>query len=108
MYVQRAGARAREPGESRACICCDGVGGAGSLRPTFSCSLAKPAEMRVAGSLLSTGGVLRFYRGYTPRLLMVCVNGALFNMAFVACRNWLRVVWPDVAQLGGGDEALLR
>ena len=42
-----------------------------------------------AMSLVSEGGVFRLYRGYTPRLLMVSVNGALFNTAFVTFQKLL-------------------
>lgn len=37
----------------------------------------------------SEEGLTRFYRGYSARLVLVSVNGALFNSAFVAIKGWL-------------------
>ena len=48
--------------------------------------------------LRSEGGLARFYFGYGPRLLMISVNGALFNAAFVAVKARLERLWPAVAR----------
>ena len=55
-------------------------GGSGSERPSLI------AEVR---RLASEGGIARFYRGYTARFLMVTINGALFNVTFVAIKRML-------------------
>ena len=45
--------------------------------------------------LFAEGGIPRFYTGYGMRFLMIAVNGALFNAAFVAIKSRLERVWPE-------------
>jgi hypothetical protein len=75
-----------------------------TLKKTMQADGAAAAETRtpltlrsVAARLLSEGGVARFYRGYLARFVMVSVNGALFNSAFVAIKQRLEGVWADEA-----------
>lgn len=49
-----------------------------------SMQASHPTRMLVqVQRLLTEGGFARFYRGYAARLLMISVNGALFNKTFV-------------------------
>ena len=47
--------------------------------------------------LHAEGGPARFYKGYSARVLIISVNGALFNTAFVAIKEALGKRWA------GGD-----
>jgi hypothetical protein len=39
--------------------------------------------LKLTRLLYAEGGILRFYKGYAPRLASVALNGALFNSLFV-------------------------
>ena len=61
---------------------------------------AAPGEQRrtIAAEvrrLRSAGGVERFYRGLAPRLLMVGLNGALFNTNLVGLKRILAPFFGD-------------
>ena len=43
-------------------------------------------------SLLRSGGVLRLYRGYEARVILVATNGALWNWVYVRTRDVLAPV----------------
>ena len=53
----------------------------------------------VARRLRDEGGLLRFYRGYGPRFLLVSINGALFNVTFVVMKARMDRVWPGLVDL---------
>ena len=59
---------------------------------------AAGAVLGAVRRLRSEGGLRRFYFGYGPRLLMISVNGALFNAAFVSVKGRLESMWPAVAR----------
>lgn len=44
----------------------------------------------VVRGLFRDGGPLQLYRGYTPRLVMVAINGALWNRVYVVTQEALR------------------
>ena len=48
----------------------------------------------LARRLLVDGGVLRLYHGYTPRLMIVAVNGGLWNFLYVRIQEFQRVKDP--------------
>ena len=50
---------------------------------------AEPGLRGVARRLRAEGGLARFYRGYTLRVIMISINGALFNAAFVGVKSRL-------------------
>ena len=47
----------------------------------------KEGGMMKEARFLLASGVQRFYKGYSARILMVVLNGALFNGAFVTCKR---------------------
>eukprot|EP00966_Prymnesium_polylepis_P081129 1879654-Prymnesium_polylepis.1 len=54
----------------------------------------------MAARLRSSGGLLRFYHGYSVRLTMVALKGAMDNLVFVYCKRALEPLFtsgPPVA-----------
>ena len=62
---------------------------------------AAPSFLTTVTRLRAEGGVPRFYAGYGARFVMISVNGALFNAAFVALKARLEVSWPAATALLG-------
>uniref|UniRef100_A0A6S9WFC8 Uncharacterized protein n=2 Tax=Chrysotila carterae TaxID=13221 RepID=A0A6S9WFC8_CHRCT len=61
---------------------------------------AAPSSARLTMSemvtrLFADGGLRRFYVGYTPRLVMVSINGALFNVSLVVSKWLLGPIFPE-------------
>lgn len=53
------------------------------------CSSMYRGMVQELGALHADGGFTRFYRGYSARLSIQMLNGAIFNSVFVSCKNAL-------------------
>lgn len=63
--------------------------------PATAGATGSQTALSAAREMIASGGIGRLYFGYTPRLLIVAVNGACFNSIYVATKKVLGPILGD-------------